>query len=52
MVSKKIWFMASAVVLIVIAGILLFKFSSSQSMEWPGEDAAQFATDSDVRSHR
>lgn len=49
MMSKKLWFIAVAVLLVLIAGILFFKFNSSQSMEWPGEDAAQFATGSDTR---
>lgn len=42
MPSKRIWFMVLAVVLILVAGIMLFRFTSSHG-DYPGEDIAQFA---------
>ncbi len=52
MVSKKIWIITVVVVLMLVAGILLLRFTSSQGKNYMGEDAAQFATDFDFRSYR
>lgn len=43
MVAKKMWFIVLSVVLILIAGVVLFRFTSSHG-DYPGEDVAQFAT--------
>jgi len=43
MVTKKMWIIVLAAALILAAGVLLFKFTSSQSVDYLGEDAAQFA---------
>ncbi len=51
---KNVWFIVVAVVLIVVTGIMLLRFTSSQGKKDPymGEDAAQFATGSDSRYYR
>ena len=43
MVTKKMWIIVLAAALILAAGVLLFRFISSQSKNYQGEDAAQFA---------